>query len=439
MPTLELLMIVKNGGPGLARCLASVRGIVDRITIGDTGSIDDTIQIARSFGANVVPVRWENDFAAARNTVLNRATCDWILVLDADEMLDPRAATQIPLLIADSAIAGYDATAWNYVLDAGFRSGGEQARRNPVLVPETSAFPSYFPSGNTRLFRRDPGIYFEHCVHETVADRLDALHLRRIPAPFIVHHFGYVEDVETQRALKENLYYELALKKVVGSPTSFEANLGAGMAELDHAKRAAAALPYFNKAIALLPQCALGWLYASICFVRLGVYADALTFVQHAISLDPLHVLAASTLGDIYFQGNKKAEARAAYTHAIELGDDSPLTLAKLGATEVHLGMSSGIARVQAALHRAPSNAELYDIYATTAFLAGQHAVACETAVHRLEMDNPSAFNFLLAATLHLHSGMNQKAHMLVEDGISHHPDDPALHGMLASLENIAP
>lgn len=56
MPTVELSMIVKNGAPGIARCLASVQGIADRITIGDTGSTEDTLQIAREFGASIVSV-----------------------------------------------------------------------------------------------------------------------------------------------------------------------------------------------------------------------------------------------------------------------------------------------------------------------------------------------------------------------------------------------
>ena len=49
-PTLELSMIVKNGAKGLARCLESVAGLVDRITIGDTGSSDETSEIAARTG-----------------------------------------------------------------------------------------------------------------------------------------------------------------------------------------------------------------------------------------------------------------------------------------------------------------------------------------------------------------------------------------------------
>ena len=71
-PTIELSRIVKNGARGLPACLASVRGIADRIVIGDTGSTDDGMAIARGFGAEIFNVPWTEDYAAARNGALAR-------------------------------------------------------------------------------------------------------------------------------------------------------------------------------------------------------------------------------------------------------------------------------------------------------------------------------------------------------------------------------
>ena len=84
---ISLCMIVRDEEEHLARCLASVQGVVDEIVIVDTGSIDRSVEIAEGFGARVLHEEWKGDFAAPRNTGIDAAGGDWILVLDADEEL----------------------------------------------------------------------------------------------------------------------------------------------------------------------------------------------------------------------------------------------------------------------------------------------------------------------------------------------------------------
>src|SRR5271167_589887 len=95
MQTLGLSMIVKNEAKVLRSCLDSVRGLVNQIVVGDTGSTDETPNIARAYGAQVISVPWEDHFANARNAVLKHMTSDWILALDADEELDSNAVYQM--------------------------------------------------------------------------------------------------------------------------------------------------------------------------------------------------------------------------------------------------------------------------------------------------------------------------------------------------------
>lgn len=85
--TIALVMIARNEARCIGRCLKSVAPWVDRMIVLDTGSSDQTIAIARSFGAEVYHFTWCDDFSAARNAALDHSPADWNLVLDADEWL----------------------------------------------------------------------------------------------------------------------------------------------------------------------------------------------------------------------------------------------------------------------------------------------------------------------------------------------------------------
>ncbi|MGO9882155.1 MAG: glycosyltransferase family 2 protein, partial [Solirubrobacteraceae bacterium] len=80
-------LIVRDESRVLSDCLASIREIVDEIVVVDTGSVDDSVEIARRYGARVIHHPWRDDFAQARNAALDAARGEWILYIDADERL----------------------------------------------------------------------------------------------------------------------------------------------------------------------------------------------------------------------------------------------------------------------------------------------------------------------------------------------------------------
>ena len=87
-------LIVKNEQEMLPKCLKSIKQ-VDEICITDTGSTDDTIKIARKAGAKVhTEYKWADNFSEARNVSMNQCTGDWLLIIDADEILE----TTIPII-----------------------------------------------------------------------------------------------------------------------------------------------------------------------------------------------------------------------------------------------------------------------------------------------------------------------------------------------------
>ncbi len=90
MISISLCMIVKNEEDTLARCLITVKDIVDEIIIIDTGSTDKTKEIAWLFTDKIYDFKWINDFSAARNFSFSKATKDYVFWLDADDaILEP--------------------------------------------------------------------------------------------------------------------------------------------------------------------------------------------------------------------------------------------------------------------------------------------------------------------------------------------------------------
>lgn len=87
--TISLCMIVKNEAEVLARCLDTVKDIVDEINIIDTGSTDNTVAIAKKYTDRVFQFTWTGKFKDARNESFQYATKDYILYLDADDVLLP--------------------------------------------------------------------------------------------------------------------------------------------------------------------------------------------------------------------------------------------------------------------------------------------------------------------------------------------------------------
>ncbi len=95
MITISLCMIVKNEEAVLARSLESVKGLVDEIIIVDTGSTDGTWDIAKKYTDKVFRFGWINDFAAARNFSFEKATKDYQMWLDADDVVPEKSAIRI--------------------------------------------------------------------------------------------------------------------------------------------------------------------------------------------------------------------------------------------------------------------------------------------------------------------------------------------------------
>lgn len=174
---LGVCVIARDEATTIGACLRSVGGIADDIVVVDTGSRDETAVIAARSGARVVRFEWTDDFAAARNRALEEIRGEWVLSLDADEVLPAPTAVRLPATLAQC--------------DA-------PALRVPVEnVSATGGLGSVEPA--VRLFRPEAGARWRGLVHERIETRQvgDAW----LP---IVHH-GWAEPAVRIRKLRRDV------------------------------------------------------------------------------------------------------------------------------------------------------------------------------------------------------------------------------------------
>lgn len=98
-PTVSACMIIRDEEDVLSGCLESIHDVVDEIVVVDTGSKDNSMEIAEEYGAEVYEYKWEGHFGEARNFSFKQSTEDWILYIDADERLSPELRQNISELL----------------------------------------------------------------------------------------------------------------------------------------------------------------------------------------------------------------------------------------------------------------------------------------------------------------------------------------------------
>jgi hypothetical protein len=187
---LSAALIVRDEERFLPTCLASIREVCDEIVVVDTGSVDASAEIARSFGATVAEHAWTGDFSAARNAALDLATGRWILYIDADEHLAPVPPAEVASLL----------------------EGAEEVAFRILLRP----YRSHTPYREYRLWRSDPRIRFEGVIHERVVPAIRAVAAedgRGIgTADLLLEHEGYEGD-QTHKHLRNLPLLEVQVRQ----------------------------------------------------------------------------------------------------------------------------------------------------------------------------------------------------------------------------------
>lgn len=265
--SVSLCMIVKNEEKNLARCLSAAKPLVDEMIIVDTGSSDSTRKIAEVFGAVVSDFPWNGDYSTARNTSLGQARGNWILVLDADEVIAKQDYGLFLNLVCDGSgkQQAYTIVTRNYTSNLDV----ENWQANQGEYPQEEVGRGWMPSEKVRLFPNRPDVHFENAIHEMVEPALARCGIPDYPTTIIVHHYGYMDVVRQQT--KKEYYYELGKKKLVESG-------GAPVAICELAIQAAGigryeeAIELWHQALSHDPNSYLAWFNLGYACLQKGLF-----------------------------------------------------------------------------------------------------------------------------------------------------------------------
>jgi glycosyltransferase involved in cell wall biosynthesis len=308
MQLLSLCMIVKDEGQCLARCLDSVKEVVDEIIIVDTGSTDNTVKIANSYTEHVYHFQWINDFAAARNASIEHASSTWILVLDADEYLEPEDARKLRT----------------------FLQGQTPTRHIIYNLPVISLLGSSHNASASevpvdRVFPNHMGIHYHRPIHEQPRTP-EGIALQSIAVPFRIRHSGYTEETLVAKNKHErNLSIFRQLKDKQGRYNAYDhlmiGNQYLMMKEYDQA------LSHLEKALERKHE--LGRAYPNVLFSLLQLYLntqryiDAWCFMDKFMSDYESYPDIMSIRGVLYYHLGFYREAKETFLLSLHMGEEA--------------------------------------------------------------------------------------------------------------------
>src|SRR3989344_3008454 len=325
MATISLCMIVKDEEKFLEQCLLSVQGLVDEIVIVDTGSTDKTKEIALRFTSKVYDFVWGDDFAAARNESLKYATGEWILILDADEVIAQQDHTIIKGLLmraeTERDIYGYILIQRNYfrskedsqygsfsgiTVSAASQDGEGFISAENDNYEESKGMEGWLATPIVRLCKNTGSTAFSGVVHEDVSPSLPG---RIIKTGIVLHHFGKIDSQNWQR--KWELYEKLGKKKAFNGENDYYAYFELGRQYLEN-RKIDLAIEMLRKSIELNTDFWLSWFNLGTVELITGKIDGAILGLEKARAINP-------QVGQIYDNLGVAYAQRKQFEKAIEI------------------------------------------------------------------------------------------------------------------------
>lgn len=321
---ISLCMIVKDEEDFITRCLESVKDLVAEMVIVDTGSKDRTIDIAKAFGAKIYQHPWQEDYSKHRNQSISYATGEWILIMDADEVIAKRDLDRIRRVLDTVRADGFFFTLRNYESTSNLAN----LTLNPGDYEEGEGFPGFIESDLIRLFKKDPLICFTGQVHETVTQSIAQAKKTAFNTGIPIHHYGKVRKDRVKR--KQGSYLALGMKRLDENPSDPMAYKGLSdqLLELGMPQEA---LDVINRGLAVFPNMLDLHFNRGLALDRLDQHNEAEQEYWWVLSRQSDHLGACHNMGQIFFRKNQFEKIIRLLNLGIEKGLRHPAVFFLLG------------------------------------------------------------------------------------------------------------
>ncbi|MED1919547.1 glycosyltransferase [Bacillus thuringiensis] len=297
-------VITKNEEQNLSACLESVKEIASEIVVVDTGSTDGTIAVAKKYQASVYHFDWIDDFSAARNFALSKASGNWIIFLDADEFLSEDSKKHIV-----SNLNRAEEQKKDFIL--GMIVNIDKYVQKTINV-----------STHIRIFRNDPSIRYIGAIHERVMKNGSSMKILDAKDQISIIHTGYSQEtVQSKNKSERNL--QLLFKEWDNHPNRSDLAFYISESYMIN-QNFEEALTYAQKALQFKNATLVGLYeknYVNVinCMLKLEYPQSKITETIHAaISSHPEYPDFYFFLGDIYRASNRTRDAIEAFNEGIE-------------------------------------------------------------------------------------------------------------------------
>lgn len=377
-PRLSVALIVRDEARRLPGCLDALAGLADEIVVVDTGSADDTLDIARHRGCVVASFSWCDDFSAARNAALPYCSGAWVLSLDADEKIAQEDHGILRAYVAGTPDCCYRFITRTYCNDG--TVGGFVATASGD--PHCAGFSGWFPSAKIRLFPNRVGVAFDGVVHELPNRSLEQLGIPVIDTPVPVHHYALLDQQAEERARKQALYLTLGRAKVAAHPADPRGFHELGDQCVDMG-RFGEALDAYRTAVTLEPENPRWLKDLGSALLLLGKFPQAIQALTLSARLGPEDAECWRNLGVAHVGVRDWEAARVAFERSHALHPDHPECLRYLALAHNGLGdVARAIVLLERLLERYPQHAEARTLFFHLMELQGRGPEA-ETWLHR--------------------------------------------------------